>query len=173
LLMLQQSDAPVCSLGWFKNEDREQYAQFSQPVYQDHPTIGLAKIANSNVPDETTVGGLFQQENLVLLTKAGYSYGAYIDKLITEYEPHRLTVTVENTSMLKMLAAGRVDYFFLALEEASQLIESQGLLVSDFKFVKLTDVPPGDNRYVICNQHVPKATLERVNDWLAKQAQDR
>lgn len=171
LMMLQTNKFPTCSLGWFKNAERERYAQFSESVYQDHPPIGIAIRTNANIADVSTISDLFQQDNLTLLTKVGYSYGDTIDKLITELEPNRLSVTVENTSMLKMLVAGRVDYFFIAYEEAEPLIVGQGLQVDDFKFVTLLDAPPGEHRYVICNQQVSTKTMANVNQWLTKQAQ--
>lgn len=99
---------------------------------------------------------------LILVLKDGYSYGSFLDEKIAEYCPNCLKVTVENLSMLEMIYKKRVDYFFIAPEEADGLISSSGLAKEEFKYIHFSDMPMGEKRYILCSQQVEDEVIEKL-----------
>jgi len=163
MYLLQQNQGQDCLVGWFKNPEREKYAKYTRPVYRDVPQIALARADNNRINSVDTVDALFSDTGLTMLVKDGYSYGEFLDQKITEYSPTREMTTVENSGMLKMVQAKRADYFFIAPEEAEGLIESSDFSMDDFKFVRLQDIPYGENRYILCSLQVDNSVIDRLN----------
>lgn len=163
IYILQQNRGRDCLVGWFKTMDRETFARYTLPIYQDKPQIALARSDNAAIPAETTVEILFTNPQLKLLVKDGYSYGDFLDSKIKQYDPVRTETTVENREMLKMVYTRRADYFLIAPEEANGLIESTGFDLQDFKFIHFSDIPYGENRYILCSMQVEEAVIEQLN----------
>jgi len=163
IYLLQQNKGRDCLVGWFKNQEREDFAKYTLPIYWDKPQIALARADNDNVSVDATVTELFADSTLNLLVKDGYSYGDYIDGKVKEYNPNRTVTTVENSEMLKMIHARHADYFFIAPEEADGLIMSSQFDLQDFKLIKFRDIPSGEKRYILCSMQVEDTIIERLN----------
>jgi len=163
IYILQQNNGRNCLPGWFKSAERETYAKFTLPIYQDKPQIALARADNDRIPSSGVVEDFFSNPQLTLLVKDGYSYGNYIDRKIEELEPVRIETTVENSGMLKMIYANHADYFFIAPEEAEGLIKASEYDVQDFKTINFTDIVSGEKRYILCNFQIEDSTIERLN----------
>jgi hypothetical protein len=163
IYLLEQDRGRDCAVGWFKNVEREKFAKYTLPIYQDMPQIALARADNDNIPADTTVDDIFSDPRLNLLVKDGYSYGDYIDGKIKEYDPIRTVTTVENSEMLRMVYARRADYFFIAPEEANGLITASDFDLQDFKFVHFRDIPSGELRYILCSKQVEDWIIDRLN----------
>lgn len=157
-----------CMVGWFKNPQRELIGNFSLPLYQDKPTIGLALFSNINIDSGSPLAQVLQNRELRLLTKDGYSYGEHIDALIHKLEPRRIKTTVENMNMLRMIALDRADYFFIAEEEASELIRQSEFKPGDFKYIRFSDSPDGGKRHLWCSKQVSQHSLNRINQAIAE-----
>jgi polar amino acid transport system substrate-binding protein len=163
IYILQQNKGRDCLVGWFRNDEREQFARFTLPIYQDMPQIALARADNDRIPAESTVEEIFTDPQLNLLVKDGYSYGEFLDGKIEEYNPVKTVTTVENREMLKMVFAGHADYFLIAPEEANGLIESSGFNLHDFKFIHFKDIPYGEKRYILCSMQVEQSVVDQMN----------
>lgn len=161
--MLQQNIGRDCLVGWFKNKEREKFAKYTFPIYQDKPTIALARADNKQLKSGMKLSEIFSNPRFAVIVKDGYSYGAYIDKLLSQYKPHLVTTGGDNVSMLKMIYKKHGDYFFIAEEEANHLITSTGLSKSEFKYVRFSDMPKGEKRYILCSQKVEDEVIERLN----------
>ena len=164
IYILQQNTGRACLPGWFKTTEREAYARFTLPVYQEKPQIALARADNDRIPSSGTVEDFFSNPQLNLLVKDGYSYGEFLDQRIAELDPVRIETTVENSGMLKMIHARHADYFFIAPEEAEGLINASGFDMHDFKTIHFTDIVAGEKRYILCNFQIDDATIERLNE---------
>jgi len=149
--------------GWFKTPERETFAKFSQPIYQDRPTIALAMADQDLIQSGGTLAGTLANQRLRLLRKDGYSYGAFIDQQIDRFRPDLTETLADNTGMLKMIHSRRVDYFFIAREEADDLLARAGLPASDFKKIAFTDMPEGNRRYILFTRQVEDSTIDRLN----------
>jgi hypothetical protein len=167
LEIAQANTGRDCFLGWFKNPDRELFARFTLPLYQDRPMAALALATNENVGSGRTVEESLTDATITLLVKDGYSYGTFLDGKIAEYNPIRETTTVENIDMLEMLHAERADYFFIAPEEAEALIAASTFPAEDFKLIEFSDMPPGNYRYIMCSFQVEEAEIEQLNAAIA------
>lgn len=173
MYILQQNQGQDCLVGWFKNPEREKYAKYTLPIYQDVPQVALTRADNNRIDAVNTVDALFSDTNLTLLVKDGYSYGDFLDRKIAEYNPTREVTTVENSGMVKMVQAKRADYFFIAPEEAEGVIQTTEFSTDDFKFVRLQDVPSGENRYILCSLQVDDSVVDRLNAAIKQYIQDR
>lgn len=168
--ILERNEGRDCMVGWFKNPQRELIGNFSLPLYQDKPTIGLALFSNINIDSGSTLEQVLQNRDLRLLIKDGYSYGEHIDGLIHRLDPRRIKTTVENINMLRMVALDRADYFFIAEEEAQGLIQQSEFDPGDFKYIHFSDSPEGGQRYLWCSKQVSQHSLDKINQAITERA---
>lgn len=159
----------TCAIGWFKNPHREKYAIYSSAIYQDRPMIALARADNTRLVSGRNLAQTLGDPGMILLRKDGYSYGWFIDEMILKHEPPQETTTAENIGMLKLVYDGLADYFFISQEEAIELVQTSGLLTDTFKFVRFSDMPGGNKRYLLFSKTTDKAIIDRIDTALIKQ----
>jgi polar amino acid transport system substrate-binding protein len=106
---------------------------------------------------------------VILLRKDGYSYGPFIDEMILKHAPRQEMTTAENIGMLKLVYDGLADYFFISQEEAVELVETSGLLTENFKFVRFSDMPGGNQRYLLFSKTTDKTIIDRVDAAIIEQ----
>jgi polar amino acid transport system substrate-binding protein len=164
LLSLQQNQTQECAIGWFKNPEREVFAKFTKPIYQDEAQIALVSADNTRLDVKKDITSVLSNPTLELLVKQSYSYGKELDALIEKYHPQKQIVTSENVQMFKMIATGRADYMFAAPEEALVTISNAGYAASNFKLLKLSGAPKGELRYIMCSKNVPDEIIGRLNE---------
>ena len=164
--ILKANKSKDCLIGWFKNPDREKFAKYSDFIYQDKPTIALARSDNPKIQSGLSIESVLSNAELILLVKSGYSYGQFIDSKINRLFPRQMVTESENLGMLRMVHSGRADYFFISEEEAMVLSASSGLLKSDFQFIRFSDVPPGNKRYLLFSQKVDDEVITKINQAL-------
>lgn len=162
-----------CLLGWFKNPQRETFARYSIHIYQDRPTIALALAGNHKVIDDRPLADTLLSADLTLLRKEGYSYGRYIDTMISKLLPRQDMTDAENVGMLKMIHSRRADFFFISEEEANVLTATSGLPQDDFKYVRFTDMPTGNKRYLLFSKHVAVDEVARIDAAIRKYVHEK
>jgi polar amino acid transport system substrate-binding protein len=161
--LLKFNGPDTCIIGWFKNPEREKIAVYSHYIYQDRPTVALARSDNSHLVSRRPLAEILENHAMVLLRKQGYSYGRFVDDMIDQYRPNQKTTTAENIGMLNIIHKGLADYFFISEEEALDLVQTSGLLAQDFKLVRFVDVPAGNRRYLMYSKKMDKDIIEKVN----------
>jgi hypothetical protein len=159
---LMDTQLPGCAVGWFKNAERERFAKYTKPIYQDRPTVGLATTGNA-IPERTPLTMVLANPQLRILVKDGYSYGPYIDQLLVGKRSGLVVTTMENVEMMRMIARGLADMMFAAEEEAAALLQQAGPSPQSFRILHFTDVPQGERRYIMCNKAVPNHVIQRLN----------
>lgn len=167
---IARNEGKMCAVGWFKNPEREKIAKFTTSIYQDEPTQVLAKADNDRIRNGFTIEQLMSDRRLRLLLKDGYSYGGFIDESILRFTPRIVTTSGDNMGMLRMIHSHRADYFFIAGEEAFDLLRRSGIEKEAFKLVRISDMPQGNRRYILCNQNVEDDVLSRLNAAIQKNA---
>jgi uncharacterized protein (TIGR02285 family) len=167
LVILQDNQGCDCSLGWFKNPDREKFSLYTSPIYQDQPPIAIARADNTKIKSGNTVTDILSNADLLLSVKDGYSYGKFLDAQIAALNPKKDVTTAENVNMLEKVYKGYNDYFFIAPEEADGLITLSKLPKKDFQYVTFTDMPNGEMRYIICSKRVGVEVVDKLNRALA------
>lgn len=161
--MLKPNTPDICAIGWFRNPEREKIAVYSHAIYQDRPMIALARADNRGLVSHRLLAQTFENQALMFLRKDGYSYGPYIDDMILEHGPRWVITTAENVGMLKLIYEGLADYFFISEEEAIELIQTSGLPADAFRFIRFSDMPAGNKRYLLFSRSTDKALVDKVN----------
>lgn len=166
LKTIKTNSERICGVGWFTTYERQLYASFTEPVYRDRPITALTRTNNSHLAPDLTLTQLLTTPNLNLLVKKGYSYGSKIDEEIKEHSPVIIQTTGDTEQMLDMIATGRADYFFIAAEAAEILI-AESKTPELFRTIKLSDMPLGNSRHIMCSKQVTEAEIERLNQAIA------
>jgi len=165
---IQANREPVCSPGWFKKPEREAFAKFSDPIYQDKPQIVVTRADNAPRINHGTLEKLLQDPNLTLGVKLGYSYGDFIDGLIERLEPVTMRSSQDTSGLVRMLVGRRFDYMLAAPEEFSSMAARLGIAGDDIVSIALSDIPAGNQRYLMCSKKVSDEWMARLNTGLAK-----
>ncbi|MBI3285235.1 MAG: transporter substrate-binding domain-containing protein [Burkholderiales bacterium] len=173
MMQIVANEGCDCAIGWFKNPEREKFAKFTAPIYQDRPQISLSRADNEKLQNGMKLETLLSAPDLTLEIKDGYSYGGFLDAKIALHKPQIDKTTGESISMLKKIHAKRADYFFIAPEEADYLIESSGLPKKDFKYINHADMPEGEKRYIMCSQKIGDETIKKLNAAIVKYVQKK
>lgn len=163
LEILKHNPGRNCLLGWFKTPKREKIAKYSLYIYQDKPAIAIARSDNDKISSGCSLKDILSNQNLVLLRKDGYSYGNYLDEQIGKLKPAEEITSTDNLGMLQMIQVGRADYFFIAQEEAEVLMAVSGAPTKDLKYIRFTDMPKGNRRYIIFSPLIDDEILSRIN----------
>jgi uncharacterized protein (TIGR02285 family) len=163
MLRVQANSGRDCSVGWFKTAEREAYARFTLPIYQDGPQQGFAR-ADFLLAKGQTAKALLADTRTRLLLKQSFVYGAYLDGLISAMpETQVQRVSVEIPTMLMMLHADRANLTFISQEEAELYATEPDFPINDFQLISLPDIPVGELRYLICSKRVPNSVIQRLN----------
>jgi hypothetical protein len=163
LHLLKQNPSRDCLIGWFKTPEREQYARYSTWIYQDQPTVALVRRGDPRLPERCKVAELLSIPAVVMLSRPGYSYGSLVDKALARIAPRRMNSGVDSSEWLSILYTRRADFLLIAPEEADYLLDRTQLPANAFRCLPLTDMPPGNRRYVMFSRAVPTDVVERFN----------
>ena len=162
--IIEKNEDLSCAAGWFKTRERESYARYSMPIYQDKPFVALTRADNEFLAEtESSLERVLRERRLKLLVKEGYSYGQFIDERLQALAPRLITTTAENWNILKMIENYRADYSFMTEEEARDLLMSPETKPTIFKIVRFSDMPAGGKRYIICSQKVGEDIIARLD----------
>lgn len=167
--MLRFKVKNTCAIGWFKNPDREKHGVYSSAIYRDKPMIALARADNPRLVSGRVLAQTLDDPGVTLLRKDGYSYGRFIDEMILKHEPRQEMTAAENIGMLKLVYDGLADYFFISEEEAVELVQTSGLLTENFKLVGFSDMPGGNQRYLLFSKTTDKDIIDRINAAIIEQ----
>jgi polar amino acid transport system substrate-binding protein len=163
LHLLRENPAQDCIVGWYKTDEREKYARYSTAIYQDKPAIALVRSGDRRIAVRCTLAELLSIPDIIMLSRAGYSYGSMVDRKLMEINPRRIASTADSSELLSILYSRRADFIIIAPEEADYLLDRTELPRDDFRHLALTDMPPGNNRYVMFSRAVPAEIVDRFN----------
>ncbi len=163
LTEIKSNQIQMCALGWFKNLERESFAKFSKPLYQDAPMGIVARYEDESLFLNQTIEELLMQK-LILLTKASYSYGMYIDEKIQHLGVKKIEVYADNEKMLELISKKRADFMLISVEEASLFLSHPKF--KQLKFYKINKMPFGNSRYFICSKKVSDETISLINQYI-------
>lgn len=160
-----------CSFGWFRNEERRQFANFTRGLWQDEPFVVVTrKDREKAFRGFRRLADLFASKDLQFGTRMGTSYGVYIDGLKVGSGAAAVEPTNTQANMVKMLAANRFDYMILLPAEIKALFLEAQVNPDDYAAIGYPDIPKGDKRRLMCGKGVPDSVIRRLNDSIAKHA---
>lgn len=161
---IRKSREPAVSVGWFKTADRELFARFSLPIYQDMPFRALfLKSGKRPPPGASTFEAMSFRDDITLGVIDTFSYGSVADKAISAMSSPPVRVSGTQEQLVRMLAARRFDYMLVNPEETATLARQAGLSRDDLIEVPLEDLPRGNFRYLMFNAAVDEQTVQAVN----------
>ncbi|MYN20437.1 transporter substrate-binding domain-containing protein [Rugamonas sp. FT107W] len=161
-LALLQKGGQRCAVGWFRTAERERYARFTLPIYRDLPLVAVVR-DDFALRDGATLRQLLAMPGVAVLVKEKYSYGGYVDAALAEARPIRIATTAESMAMVAMIGAHRADLMFLASEEADYLLQLAELRDRGLRVLRLTDVPTGERRHIMCSKDVSDDIMRRLD----------
>lgn len=159
-----QGSPPSCSIGWFKNAERERFGRFSLPFFHDRP---LRLVVHS---DRLADFRRFPSLSDVLASRprigivAGFSYGLMHEQLLGAARERVDRVE----QLMRMVAAGRIDLALVNEMEFEYFKEREGVGRLPLQTLSFPDAPAGNARHVICSRSVPPATLERIDQAIRR-----
>ena len=165
LFEIKADKKAVCAIGWFKNPQRELFALYTKPLYEDKPLGIIARKDNMKVKSKKDINMLFSDKELSLLAKKSYSYGKELDKKILKYKVKKRDVNSDNIKMLKLILIKRADYMLVSHEEAKVILEEYPEKQM-LEFIRLKGFPKGNKRYLICSRSTGGNVIDNINKYL-------
>jgi polar amino acid transport system substrate-binding protein len=86
-----------------------------------------------------------------------------VDEALARIKPRRIDSGVDSSAWLSILCTRRADFLLIAPEEADYLLSRTELPRESFRYLPLTDMPPGNRRYVMFSRAVPTEIVDRFN----------
>lgn len=159
---LRLDPAANCSLGWFRNAEREGFAHFSLPLYHDRPLIAVALRDSAAGLSGKGLAGILAENGIRVGAVAGYSYGEEVDRMLAPLGD-RVDRAPSPASNLAKLAAGRFHIALFNSEELDHLLVLSPELEGRLQRIELKNVPPGKARHLMCSRHLPAETMARID----------
>jgi len=163
---IRADDRAVCAAGWFKTEEREEYARFTIPVYRDQPLVLVGRSDNPQLW-ASTFEDLISQPKVKMLARIDFSFGAEVDGMI---EASGLTIRLSAAGAkqnLERIVRGFEDFLLISPEEFSvtydQVFDSRQLVKRSFP-----DIPFGNTRHIICSMSVSKDQIRLLDEAIAE-----
>lgn len=164
MFLLHRASAAHCSIGWFKTDERQLFAKFTQPIYQDQALVLLThRSRRYKFPAIATLEKVFADRKLTIARLGQFSYGNYVDDLLEKLSPASLFRSNEQAQLLQAIQEKSADYMLIAPEEGAMLISSAGLQKQDFVSLPLLGVPEGNQRHLMCGQGVSDRVMQQLN----------
>lgn len=167
--LIRDNTRPAAAIGWFRTEERAEFAVFSQPIYQDKPLVVVTRKDNTAILADMSLEALFSDRSQAMLAKESYSYGVGLDEAMALFSPRRQSTSADNAATLLMISEGRADYCLMAPEEARDLLGESHPEFSDLHVVRLEAMPVGNMRYMMFSPAVSADIIERFNAVLGDQ----
>lgn len=153
----------ICAVGWFRNPDREMFAKFTAPVFQDKQMVAVARKNDAETRKHSRVIDLLADTSLRMGIKLGYSNGGMIDRHAAILGTQITSVPLDSRGLVKMLLKDRFDYVFFPGDEIETILAEAGDLALQMSVVSFDDMPAGSKRHIMCSQRVDDEIIRRLD----------
>lgn len=161
---IKSNRGPACSIGWFRTPERERYAVFSLPIYQDEPLRAVfLKSGAMPPPGVSSLAQLIEQTDLLIGLNHSYVFGHPVDTLIARMRTPPVSTSGTQVQLMHMLAARRFDFLLVNPEEIETLAELAGIPLEELHVLPLTDLPKGNLRHLMFSRATSPEMIERIN----------
>lgn len=160
----------AAGLGWFRKPERESFAVFSRVLYRDQPlALVVNKTGGSKLKPASSLEAALKS-GLRLGLKDGFSYGPWADGLIARHNPPRLELALPQANLMRMVAAGRMDFLLMNRAEADWLLSADPKLAERLEIRPLVEAPPGNTRHLMYSRSVEPELIRAVDRALESTA---
>jgi polar amino acid transport system substrate-binding protein len=159
----QSGKKNYCSLGRYRMPERDAFAQYSRVIHADPAQVLLVSAPwLARVSAYKSLAALLADPQFELGLADGSSYGARLDAMIKDSGNQVARRTVESSTMIRMIAAGRMSYT-IADRYGWEYLRARDPLLASVTVVDMPDMPPGLSRYLMCSKDIPAATMAKLN----------
>jgi polar amino acid transport system substrate-binding protein len=159
----QSGKKNYCSLGRYRMPERDAFAQYSRVIHADPPQVLLVSAPSlERVRVHKSLAALLADPQFELGLADGSSYGTRLDAMIKDGGNQVLRRTVESSTMIRMIAAGRMSYT-IADRYGWEYLRAREPLLASVTVLDMPDMPPGLARYLMCSKDIPAATMAKLN----------
>lgn len=164
MLKIVKEGGNICLLGNFKTVEREAYASFTKPIFQNRPIgVVVLKERAADFARHQTLASLTASPDLRLGYVDGFSYGSAMDAVIGAMAGPKISVGSTQAGMISMLVAGRFDYMLADHEEWEALAHAVNVPADRLDVLSFPDLPEGNKRHLMCGKAVPGEVIEKIN----------
>jgi polar amino acid transport system substrate-binding protein len=157
-----------CAFGLYHAAERESFAQYSSVFHRDPPqTILVSPEASKLVSAHLTLTSLLADPNLTLGVVDTSSYGPELDAMIKAGKNKILRSTTLQANLARMIAANRASFMFVDRKDWDYLKENDEH-VRGASQIDLPDLPPSQNRYILCSKDITAAQMQGINKAIQK-----
>jgi polar amino acid transport system substrate-binding protein len=159
----QSGKTSYCSLGRYKQNQRDTMVQYSVAMHIDPPqAIIVSPNDVDKVRSHKSLLSLLADPKLSVGLIDGVSYGPRFDGLLGKAGAERIVRTVDSSSMMRMVAVGRVSYT-LADRYGWEYALKHDPVLAQATLVEFPDAQGGMTRHIMCGKDVPEATMRKLN----------
>jgi polar amino acid transport system substrate-binding protein len=164
----QSGKKNYCSLGRYRMAERDAFAQYSHVIHADPPQVLLVSAPwLARVRAHKSLAALLADPQFELGLADGSGYGAELDAMIKGSANQVTRRTVDASTIIRMIAAGRMSYT-IADRYGWEYLRAREPLLESVTAVDMPDMPPGLARYLVCSKDIPGATMDKLNRAIDK-----
>ncbi|MEC5397975.1 transporter substrate-binding domain-containing protein [Uliginosibacterium sp. H1] len=168
LSMIEHGTVPVCAVGRVHNEERARIGVFSSPFFVSRRYVALVRDGFRKEERAPRLLDWAAAPEARWGVKSGFHYSDYVRRQLRIARAHVLGFSRDNEDFVALLGAGRIDFVLMHEDEAELSLRGLPAPVTDVRIVQLADLAEGEMRYFYCNRHVPPATLQQINQAIAR-----
>lgn len=174
-LEIRNNAQAICSFGWYRIPEREQFARYSRPIHQDRPHVVLAGPRSADaVRSHRTLKSLMADARLMLAAADGVSYGPELDVMIAAFPGQIDRSAVPPLQVARKVAAKRADFMLIDQEDYEHLMATEpGFAAEGLVRLEYPDLPPGLKRHILCSRLVTAETMARIDAAIEKIGRQR
>jgi polar amino acid transport system substrate-binding protein len=161
---IKRNNRPYCALGFYRNSQRQRFAQFTLPLYREPPIVALLLRKNLAAAGQYTgLASIYQNPDLTVGFMKDYSYGAEVDRINRTYQSQQQLMLGKERQLLRLLAAEKIHFLLVAPPEIHDMVVAAEMNPDDFASIELADIHRGNNRYLMCSKAVSLETIAKLN----------
>jgi polar amino acid transport system substrate-binding protein len=162
----QSGKTNYCSLGRYRMPERDAFAQYSRAIHMDPPQVLLvSQGALPQVRKHKSLAALLADPGFELGLTDGTSLGPQLDALVAGSANTVTRRTVEASTLIRMVAAGRMSYT-IADRYGWDYLRARDPRLAGLTVHVMPDMPGGLARYIMCSKDIPAATMARLDKAL-------
>ena len=162
----QSGKTNYCSLGRYKMPERDAFAQYTRPIQVDPPQVLLvSQGVLPRVRRYKSLAALLAEPGFELGLTDGNSLGAQLDALVAGSANTVTRRTVDSSTLIRMVAAGRMSYT-IADRYGWEYLRARDPRLASLAVQPMPDMPGGIARHIVCSKDVPAATMAKLDKAL-------
>ena len=162
----QSGKTSYCSLGRYKMPERDAFVQYTRPIQLDPPQVLLVgEGALARVRGYKSLAALLAEPGFELGLTDGTSLGPQLDALVAGSANTVTRRTVDASTLIRMVAAGRMSYT-IADRYGWEYLRARDPQLAGVTVQPMPDMPGGMARHIVCSKDIPAATMARLDKAL-------